>query len=491
MLTVPQLLALAVAHHQAGKLPEAERLYQQVLQAEPNQADAWHLLGLIAHQRGQTERAVASIQQALRLNPSFAEAHYNLGNVLRQGDRLEEAALSYQQAVRLKPGYAEAHNNLGAVLYQRGQWEEAVAGCRQAIHVKPDYADAYNNLSVVLAKQGKVEESLAAAEEAIRLRPDFAGAHKNHGMQLLLSGQFAEGWPEYEWRRQCNEFPTPSLNAPLWDGSPLEGRTIVLWSEQGLGDAIQFIRYAPPVKERGGNVVVLCQPPLTHLLASCPGVDRVVPQGSPIAGPVHVQAPLLSLPGIFGTTLETIPANVPYLRSDPARIEAWRQRLACYADFKIGLIWQGSPRHLDDRWRSLPLTQFALLARVPGVQLFSLQNGPGSEQLRAISWPVVDLGSQFDGESLEDAAAATLNLDLVVTVDTALAHLAGALAVPAWVALPFAPDWRWLRHRSDSPWYPSVRLFRQRERGDWNGVVDEMVAALPSVMSDGQINSRE
>ncbi len=404
---------------------------------------------------------------------------------MEQG-RLEEAVASYEQALRLKPDYAEAHNNLGIALMEQGRLEEAVASYEQALRVKPDYAEAHNNLGIALGDQGNLEEAVASYQQALRLKPNYAEAHKNLALTWLLLGNFEQGWLEYQWRWQCKEFSPPGFQQPLWDGAALQGQTILLHAEQGLGDTLQFIRYAPLVQERGGTVLMACPAPLIRLLAGCPGIDRLIPQGGSLP-PFDVHAPLLSLPKILGTTLVTVPAKVPYLFADADLTTQWGRELKQFPAFKIGIGWQGSPKYRDDRSRSIPLVHFEPLARLEGVQLFSLQKGPGTEQLRALAdrFPVTDLGSRLDEASgaFMDTAAVMKNLDLVITSDTAIAHLGGALGVPVWVALPLVPDWRWLLHREDSPWYPTLRLFRQTERGNWPQVFERKAAEVKKLIA--------
>jgi len=476
----------AEAHNNLGNaLREQERLgeavasIQQALRLKPSFAEAHSNLGNALQDQGKLEEAAASFHQALHLKPDFAEAHYNLGNVLREQGRLPEAVASLRQALRLNPSYAEAHNNLGNALREQGRLEEAAASFQQALRLKPNYAEAHNNVAVLLREGGKVEEALASYQQALKLKPDYAEAHKNLGMAWLLLGNFEQGWPEYEWRLQQKNLALPRLPQPLWDGGPLRGRTILLHAEQGLGDTLQLIRYAPLVKQRGGRVLLGCPPQLEGLLAHCPGVDLLISEGTPLPA-FDVYAPLMSVPGLLKTMLANIPANVPYLSAGADLVRHWRDELAPVAGFKIGIIWQGNPRHKGDRQRSVPLSRFACLAKLEGVRLCSLQVGPGSEQLRDLAWQgaVMDLGSRLDSTSLADAAAVIVNLDLVIAVDTALAHLAGALGVPVWVALPYSPDWRWLLDREDSPWYPTMRLFRQTDPGNWVGVFERLVAEV-------------
>ena len=431
------MLTQAVQHHRAGNLAEAERLYHQILAVDPQNFNALHLLGVLAYQTGKHDVAVERIHQALGVYPEFHEAYNTLGAALRELGRLEEAEASYCQSLRLRPDYSEAHNNRGNILR-------------------------------FLARP---EEAALSFQEAIRFNPANADAHKSLGMMWLLLGKFEQGWAEYEWRWRCSDFVIPNFPQPLWDGAALQGRTILLRAEQGLGDTLQFIRYAPLVKARGGTVLTVCPEALVRVLHGCPGIDQLIAMGSPLP-PFDVHTPLLSLPRLFGTTLATVPASVPYLVADPQLEAQWQGALRAYPGFKIGIVWQGNPRHKSDRYRSCPLTQFEGLARLLGVRLISLQVGAGREQLAALGerFPVIDLGGQFNPASLAEAAAVVKHLDLVIAVDTALAHLAGALAVPVWVPLPVAPDWRWLLEREDSPWYTTMRLFRQRQRGDWQEV---------------------
>jgi len=312
----------------------------------------------------------------------------------------------------------------------------------------------------------------------VQIDPGIADAHWNRALAWLLTGNFAQGWPAYEWRWKTTQLTPPSFPQPCWDGSPLAGRTILLYSEQGLGDTLQFIRFAPLVQQRAGRVIVLCQDSLLPLLANFPGVAQVVGHDAPLPA-FEVQAALLSLPGLLGTTLETIPASVPYLTVPTELIEQGRQHLSGAGPFSVGIVWQGNPRHPKDRRRSVPLVAFEPLAQVEGVHLVSLQEGAGAEQLAALAgrFAVQDVGSRLSGDWAETAAVLQ-NLDLVICVDTALAHCAGALGVPVWLALPFAPDWRWLLGRPDSPWYPTMRLFRQDTSGDWQGVFARLAAAL-------------
>jgi hypothetical protein len=458
----------------------------RALELKPDDAGMHYNLGLAWKELGKLDEATASLRRALELKPDFAEAHNNLGNVLKELGRLDEAVACYGRALELKPQYVLARNNLGLALKDQGKLDEAVACFRQTMELKPDFADAHNNLGITLKRLGRLDDAAACFRRALELKPDFADAHGNQALLSLLTGDFSRGWSEYQWRRKTKESDCQDFPQPLWDGQPLEGRTILLHPEQGLGDVIQFVRYAELVKQRGAAVIVQCPSQLLALLASCAGIDRLVGRGEPLPA-FDLQAPLLSLPGIFHTSLADIPAAIPYLSADPGLVEYWRRELDGTDGFKVGIAWQGSPTNQYDRDRSIPLCFFEPLARCCGVRLLSLQKHWGVEQLQEVAgrFPVIDLGSRLDEASgpFMDTAAVMKNLDLVVTSDTAIAHLAGALGVRVWVALALIPDWRWLLGRGDSPWYPTMRLFRQQRRGDWQGVFNEVQRDLCAISS--------
>jgi tetratricopeptide (TPR) repeat protein len=471
----------AEAHYNLGNAlknqeqhAEAVLCYRRALELKPDHAEAQNNLGVALKDLGKLDEAIACFQRLLQWKPDYAEAHNNLGNTFRKQEKLEAAAACYRRTLELTPDYAQAHNNLGLTLKDLGHLDMAVACCRRAIELLPDYAEAHNNLGNALAYQGKLDEAVACYEQALQWKPDHADAHFNRSLVWLRKGDFERGWPEYEWRWQMKEFRPPRFRQPVWDGRPLERRSILLRAEQGFGDTLQFVRYATLVKERGARVLLQCQRPFLRLLASCPGVDAAIGQGEDLPA-FDVHAPLLSLPGIFRTSLETIPADVPYLFADPGLIEHWRTELGPIAGFKIGIFWQGTT---TDPARIIPLSCFESLAGLPGVRFVSLQKGSGVEQLQ--DWPdrfpITEVGSRLD--DFMDTAAVLRNLDLVIACDTAVAHLAGAIGVPVWVALPFAADWRWLLDRSDNPWYPTMRLFRQKQRGDWAGVFEQIKTAL-------------
>jgi Flp pilus assembly protein TadD len=427
------------------------------------------------------QEAVDHYRHALRLQPTNADVLNNLGLALTELGRPAEAIVPLQQAVRLRPTSVEALNNLGLALTDVGRLSEAQAALEQALRLQPTFVDAHTNLATVSARLGRFAEALAGYEMSLWLRPSGVSPHWNRALTWLQMGDFERGWPEYEWRfRRKRSRPRPFAQ-PRWDGSSLAGRTILLHPEQGLGDVIQFVRYAALVKQRGGTVVVECPRSLYPLFSRCAGIDHLVAEGDPLP-PFDFQVPLLSLPGLLGTTLASIPAQVPYLGAEPQLVDFWGQRLRRDPGLRVGIAWQGNPRHQWDRHRSVALAQFAPLARLEGVRLISLQQEHGTEQLSALAgrFPVEPLGPNPDGQpvTFADTAAVLHHLDLVVTVDTSLAHLAGALAVPVWVALSTYSDWRWLLDRDDSPWYPTLRLFRQAQLGQWQHVFERIAITL-------------
>ncbi len=514
-----QSLERALAHHRAGELEAAEALYRRVLAGSPRHPDALHLLGVVAHQRGQHEQAAVLFVEAIKVNPGVAHYHHNLGEALfaigradqavtayrtacaldpANGEaynnfgialqalgRLPEAISAFEQARRVTPRSVEAHFNLAAALHDSGRLEEAIEGYRQALALAPDDPEIHSNLGVALQGLNRAPEALAAFEQAIALRPDFAEAHANRGMALLLTGRFEEGWREYAWRFSAAQRWDPRrLAQPQWRGEAFPGRTLLVHTEQGIGDVIQFVRCLPAVRAKGGRVLLACEPVLRPLLADIPGVDELVdaPAGRPAGVEFDLHIALLDVPGALGTTLATIPAQVPYLTADPGRCEAWRGRLPVDT-YTVGLCWAGHPRHGNDRNRSMALAMFAPLADIVGVRFYSLQKGPAAQQISTS--PARLLLDDYTNElnDFADTAALLSELDLILSVDTAVAHLAGALAKPVWTLLPYAPDWRWLLEREDSPWYPTMRLFRQPQIGDWQSVMDRVAGELRTVVA--------
>jgi tetratricopeptide (TPR) repeat protein len=472
---------LGVAYMALGRLADAVACYRRALGINPKLPGPHNNLGLALIDQNELDEAAACFREALRLDSNFQEAHYNLGKTLHQQGRLEEAIACYRRSLELRPTCAQAHHNLGVALKAQGKAEEATACLQQALRLEPNFAEAHCNLGLTLLEGGKVDEAMACYAKAIELQPDHADAHVGRGIVWLVQGQVEAGWAELEWRLRCPKYPRRALSRPMWDGSPLDGKTILLYAEMGLGDTIHFIRYASLVKERGGRVVVEPPAALLPILARTPGIDQLVTPETPLPD-FEVHAPLPSLPHLLGTTLDTVPANIPYVFADPGLVEQWRRELSAIGDFKIGIAWRGSQAYPSDAQRSIPLVEFAPLAAVEGVRLFSLQKGPGSEELSALRgrFAVTDLAGRLDERTgpFMDTAAVIQGLDLVISVDTSIAHLAGALGAPVWLALGLTPHWLWFLKREDSPWYPRHRLFRRDPAKSWNDVFQRMAAEL-------------
>jgi Flp pilus assembly protein TadD len=459
-----------------NKKKEAEADYREVIRLQPNHVDALNNLGILLEDRGKPVEAEEFYRQAIQAQPEVAEIHSNLGVALAAQDRLTEAEAAYCEALRLRPTSSAAHNNLGNTLRMLGKTEEAETHLREAIRLKPDYAEAFNNMGVVLIQAARPADAVKHYDQALRLKPDYAEAHLNRSLAWLLEGDFERGWDEYEWRWKGRQLKSRFTKYSLWRGEDLQGKSLLLHAEQGLGDAIQFVRYAAPIRARAARVVVECAESLVELFRRCDGVDEVVKRGGALP-PIDYQCPFLDVPRILKTTLDTIPSRSPYLHADPSRIAHWARELAGIDGIRVGITWQGNPQHKGDRLRSVPLATFANLAAVPGVTLCSLQKFHGREQLKQVKFRLEDFGERLQN-NLADTAALMANLDVIISVDTAVVHLAGALGRPVWVALPFAPDWRWLRDIEHSPWYPSLRHFRQRRRGDWSEVFARLEEAL-------------
>ncbi|MCP5364302.1 MAG: glycosyltransferase family protein [Hyphomicrobiales bacterium] len=420
------------------------------------------------------------MERALSINADYAEAHTNLGNLCLRENSIDSAIAAYRRALALQPEYPEALSNLAVALRTAGRHGEAREHCEQAIAVKPGHVSAYVNYGLVLSDLGRYQDALAAYDRALAIDPRHAAARADRAVLLLLLGRFAEGWSEYEWRWRTPGFTTPrrDFSAPMWDGTPLDGRTLLIHAEQGIGSAIQFSRFCR-LAANGGGVVLECQPSLRRLfeLSFKDGpVSQVVAKGQQLPM-CDLHVPMMSLPHVLGTTLETIPADVPYLRADPADQARWAHRLRDVPGPRVGLVWAGNPLHGNDQNRSMPASAFGpLIVNSPQATFFSLQVGPSAGVGMFADGTVRDLAPELT--DFADTAAVLDTLDLVISVDTAVAHLAGALGKPVWLMIPSVPEWRWLLAREDSPWYPTMRLFRQDRAGDWAGVVDRVSSAL-------------
>lgn len=530
VVTDDPTFARAVELHQRGDIGSAEQLYQQILRRKPRHAGALHLLGVIHLQRGELTQALAACEASLAMNPGNAAAYQtqgdalhdlkryveavtaydrclaldpgcfvawsNRGSALLRGRRFDEAVSSYDRALALSgngggripaPWLANPHLNRGAALQELGQFDAALEGFDRAIAADPSLAEAYANRGCALDCLGRPQEALSSCERAIALKPDYTAAHLNRAMTLLRIGRFPEGWAEYEWRWRntqsalCRDRRRSSV--PLWLGrESLAGKTILLQAEQGYGDTLQFCRYARLVRDRGAKVVLEVHPALKRVLSRLDGVAQVISRDEP-TGEVDFQCPLMSLPLAFGTTLETVPSGQRYLVGEPELVERWRTRLGERRGFRVGLVWSGGLRpHEPEYWsanarRNIDLQELIGLDH-PRIEYVSLQKGQPAhaepQEPRRWGWAARLVDRTQELTDFAETAALIENLDLVVSVDTATAHLAAALGKPTWILNRFDSCWRWLMSRSDSPWYPSVRLFRQHAPGIWGDAVGQV-----------------
>lgn len=479
-LSVPEAIDRALAAYRAGRFDDAEHLCRAVLRAKPDHFDALHLAAVAQSRRGRHLEALADYDRALQFQPDNPEALHNRGNCLKELKRLDEALASYDRAVALRPDHAEALNSRGTCLRELGRVDEAMAGYDRALALRPDYAEALSNRGNCLKELKRLAEALADYERAIALRPDFAEAHYGQALCRLLLGDFDRGWTEHEWRWGTDQFRGTQRNfrQPLWRGEDIGGKTILLHGEQGLGDTIQFCRYVPLIRARGAQVILEVARPLQTLMAGLAGARQIIAKGEPLPD-FDWHCPLLSLPLAFGTRLKTIPAATPYLHASAVAAKHWFEQLGRTKRPLVGLAWSGNPRLKNDRNRSIALRELLPLLD-SGATFVSLQKDV-READAAVLRERGDL--QHFGDRLtdfSDTAALISCLDLVISVDTSVAHLAGAMAMPTWILLPHVPDWRWLLDRGDSPWYPSARLFRQDRTRQWDGVIGRLKDALVS-----------
>jgi tetratricopeptide (TPR) repeat protein len=456
--------------------------------ADTSEQDALRLIdeGHILEAEGRIDEALQRYLEAIRVAPNPARAHLNHGNVLLLKGDLPGALDAFRTAIKHNPDYAGAYYNLGNALLGNGQIDEAVTSYHEALEINPDYAEVHCVLGIALRERGQIDDAITNFQRAIKINPDLVEARYNLSSLLLSLGQYTEAWPKYEARYHPNingrYVILPDVSFPQWQGEPLTGKSLMIWPEQGLGDEIQFARYIPMLKARGvSRITLVCKSPLRTLLETLEDADAVVSQSEATSLPIHDYWTFsMSVPLHFSTTVETIPAKLPYLGVLPDRLKLWRGRLPT-GGLKVGLVWKGSAGHKNDANRSLPgLSTLVPLWSVPGVTFFSLQKGQGEEEAATppSDQPIAHLGS--DIQDFADTAAIVAQLDLVISIDTAIVHLAGALNKPCWVLLPASgTDWRWLRERTDSPWYPGVmRLFRQSKAGDWAETIGEVAQAL-------------
>jgi tetratricopeptide (TPR) repeat protein len=513
-----------VEHHRAGRLQKAERLYrvaiglapnngdalrllgalyiqserpeqallllQDALKAQPNSIEILNNLGLALLKTGRNEEAGASIRQALAINPAYVDAHYNLGVVFINDDKFDNAIDCFERALSYQPDYAKALNNLGYSLRHVGKPGAALEYLKRAIQISPTFPEAYSNIGALLYDEGKVPEALEYYDLALTQAPGDQSALWGKSLALLALGNYREGWKLHDkgfghrHMRGFNQFPA----AKPWDGEPAPNKHLLIWTEHGLGDALQFIRYAELCKTRVGKLSVLCQTPLIRLFKSSPFIDDAfdkLPEGNDF----NKHVPLMSLPHVFETVLETVPNNIPYLRVAPDLRAKWAPKFFGIPDMKVGLVWAGgarignSPSSRIDQQRNIALEHMKPWLDLPGARFYNLQKDKPAEQIAALG--LTDRLTEFMGEvrDFADTAAIVQNLDLVITVDTSMAHLAGSLGRPVWVLSRYNACWRWLQNRPDNPWYPTARIFGQPKPGDWHSVIAQVKKELALLLT--------
>jgi len=464
-----------VTLHELKRHELALASYERALALRPDHAAALSNRGDVLRALGRPEEALASYDRALAAQPDDAEAHSNRGNALQALRRFDDALASYDAALRLRPDYAAALSNRAVTLQALDRLDEALASCDRALALQPDSVEALTNRAGVLQELRRFDEALASYDRAAALAPDYAEAQINRALLLLLTGDFAQGWPAYEWRRKLPSWVARGFAQGEWAGEDIAGKRLLLHAEQGFGDTIQFARYAALAAARGADVVLEVQPPLAPLLGGLFGVAVVAAGREPLP-PFDLHCPLLSLPRLFATTLATIPGGVPYIAAPAERVAAWAPRLPAEG-LRVGLAWSGHPANTKDRERSIPFARLAPLIAVAGTRFVSLQKDVRATDAEDFQrGNVIDLREQL--RDFADTAAIIAQLDLVITVDTAVAHLAGAMGKPVWVLLPRIPDFRWLLDRATSPWYPSARLFRKGQADTWDAVIERIATEL-------------
>jgi len=472
-----------VTLHELRRFEEALASYDAALAASPDHAEALSNRGDALRELGRLEDALASYDRALAVRPDYAEALSNRGNVLKTLRRFDDALASYDAALRLRPDYPEALSNRAVTLQALDRLDEALASCDRALTLAPDSVAALTNRASVLQEQRRFDEALVTYDRAVAIAPDHAEAQINRALLLLLSGDFAAGWRAYEWRRKLPSWVERRFAQGEWSGEDIAGQRLLLHAEQGFGDTIQFARYAALAARRGIDVVLEVQPSLKPLLGDLFGLEVVAAGRDPLP-PFDRHCPLLSLPRLFATTPTTIPSGAPYIAAPADRVAAWAPRLPGEG-LRVGLAWSGHPDNVRDHERSIPFARLAPLVTIPGARFVSLQKDIRATDADAFRrcGDVIDLGAAL--RDFADTAAIIAQLDLIITVDTAVAHLAGAMGKPVWVLLPRVPDFRWLLDRATSPWYPSARLFRKGQADTWDDVIAGVTTELAACAASG------
>jgi Flp pilus assembly protein TadD len=481
IMTIEESLNLAVQSHQAGDLARAQDLYRQVLMKEPKTADAWHLLGVLHYQSGDSNTALELIKKAIALKPVTMDYYYNLGLVYKTMGRNAEAVSTFHRASMLPSTGTGILKQLSKGLIEVRQWADAESCLKQVLSAQADDPDALALFGNMLADIGRFDDAMKIFEKLLALQPANDWVRWNHASMHLLHGRFAEGWPGFERRLVLPGGPSVrQFNQPRWDGADAPGKTIFVHAEGGYGDTLQYVRFVPMLRGRFGRVILECQAGLKALCESISGVDEVIERNLEQPLPAFdLQIAMPSFGPVFKIDLTNIPNTVPYLTVPPDRLDAWKSRVSSDGAFKVGLCWSGNRGSPNDHMRTNSLELFAPLAALSGVRFYSLQVGAEAAQPRPAGLEIVDFTP--DIRDFADTAALISQLDLVISVETAVAHLAGALARKVWTLIPFVPPPRWLLNRTDSPWYPTMRLFRQKKLDDWSAPIAEVVEGLKGI----------
>jgi tetratricopeptide (TPR) repeat protein len=474
---------LGTAFQDKNQLDEAIGYYQKAVELEPDLDDAYYNLGIIWQEKKKIDDAIACYQKTLELNPRHANAHNNLGTIYRDQKQNDKALIHFYHALRADPGLAMVHISLGSIYQEQGRLDEAITCYQKALEINPDMDYALNNLGRAFRDKGRIQEAIDCFRKSLRLNPGNAFTHWNIGEALLLTGDFKQGWKEYQWLWKAVDVPQYNIPQPLWDGSDIQGHSVLLHLEPGsTEDAIQFIRYVPLIVQKGAKVIVECPKELAAVLKGVEGVSQVVVQEDHLPD-FDLHAPLLSLPSIFDSGPDSIPVKVPYISVDRAFADKWKERIQPdTVKMKIGITWARNPIDKHDHYQTFALEAFKLLGGIEQVGWYSLQQGWAAEQAKHPPEGMRLFDYTEDIRDLMDMAGLIENLDLVISVDTLAAHLAGAMGKTVWTIIPYAPDWRWMLDREDSPWYPAMRLFRQPETEDWAPVMERIKEELKSLI---------
>ena len=485
---IDDLLQLALKYQQVGNLLQAELIYKGILKKQPNNSYVYSNLGFIYKENRRIEKAIACYQKAIHLNPNLGDAYYNLGVIFKDQGKIEEAEALYIKSITLRPNLP-AYLNLGSLYQEAKKIDEAIACYQKALQLDPGYFKAYNNLGLAFKQQMLVDQAISSFEKALQLNPNFIEAHTNIAALYLLGGNYKQGWIEFEWRKKGRNYSQRNFNRPFWDGSGISGKTILIHNEagaRGFGDTIQFIRYVPLVADLGAKVIVECQKELSSILKNVAGIHNIVVEGESLPD-FDVYCQFFSLPFLFNTTIESIPSIIPYITTDSLLVGQWKDKIQhCKTNLKIGFVWEADPFHQQNLGvsnRNCPLELFLNLTKNRDAVFYSLQMGKAVEQLRNLTGNLNIIDLTEDIRDFSDTAAFIENLDLIISIDTAVAHVAGALGKQVWILVPFMPDSRWLLERQDSPWYPSARLFRQPSPGNWESVIANVKDELLKLLS--------